>query len=55
MGNRELLVAALRIVRRTAPAYEAGGNRAVYDVSAQGLPYDRFVLERLDGRWYIGE
>ena len=55
MGNRELLVAALRIVRRTAPAYEAGGNRAVYDVSAQGLPYDRFVLERIDGRWYIGE
>lgn len=55
MGNRELLVAALRIVRRTAPVYEAGGNRAVYDVSAQGLPYDRFVLERIDGRWYIGE
>jgi hypothetical protein len=55
MGNRELLVAALRIVRRTAPLYEAGGNRAVYDVSAQGLPYDRFVLERIDGRWYIGE
>jgi hypothetical protein len=24
-------------------------------VSAQGLPYDRFVLERIDGRWYIGE
>lgn len=55
MGNRELLVAALRIVRRSAPVYEAGGNRAVYDVSAQGLPYDRFVLERIDGRWYIGE
>lgn len=55
MGNRELLVAALRIVRRTAPVYEAAGNRAVYDVSAQGLPYDRFVLERIDGRWYIGE
>ena len=55
MGNRELLVAALRIVRRSAPVYEAAGNRAVYDVSAQGLPYDRFVLERIDGRWYIGE
>jgi hypothetical protein len=55
MGNRELLVAALRIVRRSAPTYEAAGNRAVYDVSAQGLPYDRFVLERIDGRWYIGE
>jgi hypothetical protein len=55
LGSRELLVAALRIVRRTAPVYEAGGNRAVYDVSAQGLPYDRFVLERIDGRWCIGE
>jgi hypothetical protein len=55
IASRELLIAALRIVRRTAPAFEAGGNRALYDVAGQGLPYDRYVLERVEGRWYIAE
>lgn len=55
IASRELLIAALRIVRRTAPAFESGGNRAVYDVEGQGLPYDRYVLERIEGRWYIAE
>lgn len=55
IANREVLIAALRIVKRTAPVFEAGGERAVYDVSAQGLPYDRFVIERVEGRWYIAE
>lgn len=55
IASRELLIAALRIVRRTAPVFEAGGNRAVYDVAGQGLPYDRYVLERVEGRWYIAE
>lgn len=55
VASRELLIAALRIVRRTPPVFEAGGNRAVYDVTGQGLPYDRYVLERVDGRWFIAE
>jgi len=55
IASRELLIAALRIVRRTAPAFESGGNRAVYDVEGQGLPFDRYALERIDGRWYIAE
>ena len=55
IASRELLIAALRIVRRTAPVLESGGNRAVYDVAGQGLPYDRYVLERVEGRWYIAE
>lgn len=55
IASRELLIAALRIVRRTAPAFESGGTRAVYDVEGQGLPYDRYVLERVEGRWYIAE
>ncbi|MBM4232557.1 MAG: hypothetical protein FJ160_00080 [Gammaproteobacteria bacterium] len=55
IASRELLIAALRIVRRTAPALEREGNRAVYDVEGQGLPFDRYVLERIDGRWYIAE
>lgn len=55
IATREVLIAALRIVKRTPPVFESGGDRAVYDVSAQGLPYDRFVLERIEGRWYIAE
>ena len=55
IANRELLVAALRLVRRTAPVFENGGDRAVYDLSGQGLPYDRYVLEQVSGRWYIAE
>lgn len=55
IANRELLVAALRLVRRTPPVYENGGDRAVYDLSGQGLPYDRYVLEQVSGRWYIAE
>jgi hypothetical protein len=55
IANRELLVAALRLVRRTPPVFENGGDRAVYDLSGQGLPYDRYVLEQVSGRWYIAE
>jgi hypothetical protein len=55
IANRELLIAALRIVRRLPPRYDFGGSRATYDVSGQGLPYDRYVLEQVEGRWYIAE
>lgn len=55
MGMRELLISALRIVGQTAPRFEANGARAVYDVSNQGLPYERFTLELIDNRWYIAE
>lgn len=55
IAQRELLIAALRIVRRSSPAFEAGGDRAVYDVSGQGLPYDQYILARVEGRWYIAE
>ena len=55
LANRELLIAALRIVRRLPPRYEYDNSRATYDVSGQGLPYDQYVLEKVDGRWYIAE
>lgn len=55
IAQREVLIAALRIVKQLPPRYEYENTRAVYDVSGQGLPYDRFTLERLDGRWYIAE
>ncbi len=55
LGTRESLIAALRIVKRTPPRLELEGSRAVYDVSGQGLAFDRFVLERIERRWYVAE
>jgi hypothetical protein len=54
-GTREMLLATLRIVREKQPQFEYEGQRAVYDLSGQGLPYDRFVLELIDRKWYIAE
>jgi len=55
LANRELLIAALRIVRRLPPRYEYDDSRATYDVSGQGLPFDQYALEKVEGRWYIAE
>ena len=55
MGTREMLVATVRIVKDLVPTFEYEGRRAVYDVSGQGLPFDRFVLEQVDKKWYIAE
>jgi hypothetical protein len=53
---RETMITTLRLVQELPPHYDLGGARAVFDVSGQGLPYDRFVLERdKDNRWYIAE
>ncbi|HEU5135481.1 MAG TPA: hypothetical protein VFU13_10100 [Steroidobacteraceae bacterium] len=53
---RETMITTLRIVQELSPKYDQGGARAIYDVSGQGLPYQRFVLERdKDNRWYIAE
>jgi len=55
-STRETMITTLRIVQELSPKYDLGGTRAVYDVSGQGLPYERFVLERdKDMRWYIAE
>ena len=54
-GNREMLLATMRIVRGLVPTFEYEGQRAVYDLSDQGLPYDHFVLEQVEKRWYIAE
>ncbi len=55
LGTRELLVATIRIVKDLVPTFEFDGQRAVYDVSGQGLPFDRFVIEQVDRKWYIAE
>ncbi len=55
-STRETMITTLRVVEELSPRYDMGGARALYDVSGQGLPYSRFVLERdKDGRWYIAE
>ena len=55
-STRETMITTLRVVQELSPKYDLGGARAIYDVSGQGLPYDRFVLERdKDMRWYIAE
>jgi len=55
-STRETMITTLRVVQELSPKYDMGGARAIYDVSGQGLPYERFVLERdKDMRWYIAE
>ena len=55
-STRETMITTLRVVQELQPRYDMRGTRALYDVSGQGLPYERFVLERDDsGRWYIAE
>jgi hypothetical protein len=55
LGTRELLVATIRIVKDLVPRFEFEGRKAVYDVSGQGLPFDHFVIEQVDRKWYIAE
>ena len=55
-STRETMITTLRVVEELSPKYDMGGTRAIYDVSGQGLPYERFVLERdKDMKWYIAE
>ena len=55
-ATRETMITTLRVVQELSPRYDMGGARAIYDVSGQGLPYSRFVLERdKDMRWFIAE
>jgi len=55
MGTRQLLLSTLHIVRGLAPRYENESQRAVYDLSGQGLPFQTFSLEQVDKHWYIAE
>jgi len=55
MGTRQLLLSTLHIVRGLQPRYENESQRAVYDLSGQGLPFQTFSLEQVDKRWYVAE
>jgi hypothetical protein len=54
-STRETMITTLRIVQELRPRYDLNGTRAIYDVSGQGLPYERFTVEREGERWFIAE
>ena len=54
-GTREMLLSTLRIVKGITPTYQYEGQRANFDLSGQGLPYDHFSLEQVEKHWYIAE
>jgi hypothetical protein len=55
MATREMLLSTVRIAKEMTPRVEYEGQRVVYDFSGQGLPYERFVLEQIDKKWYVAE
>lgn len=55
LGTRTMLTSTIHIVRGLEPHYEYEGQRAVYDLQGQGLPFEQFVLERVDKHWYVAE
>jgi len=52
---RDTLIAALRAARDSKPRYDYDATRAIYDLKGHGLPFERFVLEQVDKRWYVAE
>lgn len=54
-ATRETLISSLRIVKALPPRFEYAGARAIYDTTGRGLPFERFVVERVESRWYIAE
>jgi hypothetical protein len=55
MATKEMLTATVHILRGLTPRFDYQGQRAVYDLSGQGLPYERFAIELVNKRWYIAE
>lgn len=52
---REQTITALQLARGRTPRFEFQGNRAVYDLSRDGLPYPALMLEQVNKHWYIAE
>jgi hypothetical protein len=55
MATKEMLLTTVRIVRNLQPRFEYQGQRATYDLSGQGLPYESFALEQVNKKWFIAE
>jgi hypothetical protein len=54
-GTRDKFRIGLELAEGRSPSIEAGGDRAVYNLSGEGLPYEQLVLVRVAGRWYVAE
>jgi hypothetical protein len=54
-AQREKIRLTLEIVHGLKPRYEYDNTRAVFDLHGQGLPFERFVVEQVDHKWYIAE
>jgi hypothetical protein len=54
-GIRDKFRTGLELARDRDPSLEGDGSRVVYDLKREGLPYDKLVLTRIAGQWYVAE
>jgi hypothetical protein len=54
-ATRDRTRLTLEIARGLRPAYQYGNTRAEFDMKGQGLPFDSFVVEMVDHKWYVAE
>lgn len=52
---RDRIRITLEVALTLRPRYEYDNTRAVFDMTGQGLPFDRFTVEMIDKKWYIAE
>ncbi|MFO1468765.1 MAG: hypothetical protein U1F35_20350 [Steroidobacteraceae bacterium] len=53
--TREKFRMGLELSQAREPRVENGGLKQVYDLTGEGLPYDKLTLVKIDGRWYVAE
>ncbi len=53
--TREKFRVGLELAAAREPKVELGGTKLVYDLSGEGLPYDKLTLIKVDTRWYVAE
>jgi hypothetical protein len=54
-GSRDKFRTGLELARDRVPSVEGDGSKVVYDLSQEALPFERLVLVRIAGRWYVAE
>ncbi len=55
IATKEMLLTTVRIVKNLQPRFQYQGQRAIYDLGGQGLPYESFALEVVNKKWFIAE
>jgi hypothetical protein len=53
--TREKFRVGLELAAAREPKVEQGGLKLAYDLSGEGLPYDKLTLIKVDTRWYVAE